>query len=100
MSGILGLIAPRIFTPNLKLGARALVQIPGSETTFVAPCPGVALAAVGLNGRIETIQDKSSGLLVLLQGAALSAVKPEAACAAHCRQETGRTVPRDCASRS
>ncbi|HBP89714.1 MAG TPA: hypothetical protein PKK23_06710 [Nitrospirales bacterium] len=76
MSGILGLIALGTSTPDLKLGARALVQIPGSETTFFAPCSGVALAAVGLKGRIETIRDDASGLLVMVQGAALSPVKP------------------------
>lgn len=76
MSGILGLIAPGISSPDLKLGARALLQIPGSEIHFEAPCPGVALAAVGLKGRIEIIRDEASGLLAMVQGAALSAVKP------------------------
>lgn len=76
MSGILGFIAPGISTPDLKLGARALVQMPGSETYFVTPSPGVALASVGLKGRIETVRDEASGLLVMVQGAALSTVKP------------------------
>lgn len=76
MSGILGLIAPGTSTPDLKLGARALAQMPGSETNFEAPCSGVALAAVGVKGRVEIIREEASGLLVVVQGAALSSVKP------------------------
>ena len=76
MSGILGLISPGIFVPDIKRGARTLVQIPGSKAEYFSPCPGVALAAVGLKGRTDIAQDHKSGILVLIQGSALSPVIP------------------------
>ena len=76
MSGIVGLIVPKTFTPDLDRGARALIQIPGSEIDFLAPVSGVALAAVALRGRINTLQDDASGLCLMVQGAALSPVRP------------------------
>ena len=76
MSGILGLLSRHTLTPNLKRGARALVQIPGGRPDFFSPCPGVALASVGKEGRIDSAQDNISNLLLLVQGTALSPVKP------------------------
>jgi hypothetical protein len=76
MSGIVGLIVPETLTPELDLGARALCQIPGTEINFLAPFSGVSLAAVGLIGRINTLEDDSAGLCLMVQGVALSPVEP------------------------